>query len=70
MTCIVGSCMTCILRTARISNVESVMNGDKKRMMVNFKHWIVIYLVDSAIHLLNNHGKIVTAGMGKDVCCP
>ena len=29
--------MTCVLRTARISNVESVMYGDKQRMMVNVK---------------------------------
>ena len=29
--------MTCVLRTARISIVESVMRGDKQRTMVNVK---------------------------------
>ena len=31
--------MTCVLCTARIKNVESVMCGDKKRKMINFDNF-------------------------------
>ena len=34
---ILGSCLTCILRTARINNIEIVMCGDKCDTMENVK---------------------------------